>query len=316
VKHAIAVNSGTDALVIGLRAMGVGRGDDVVTTPFTFFATSEAIDNVGARPVFVDVEEDSFNMNPSLVSEALTERTRALLPVHLFGHAADMDALLGIARSRDLKVLEDNAQAFGGELNDRKLGTIGHVGAFSFFPSKVLGAFGDGGLIVTDDEETAETARMLRVHGARQKYRNEAIGYNSRLDAIQAAILRVKLRRMDRWIEMRQAVAMRYNRLLGGVDGLVIPEVSPGIRQVWHQYTIRITDGRRDEVKTKLDERGISTMIYYPVPLHQLPVYKSEGLRFPVTEKLAGEVLSLPIWPYLKERAQDRVVTGIVNALR
>ena len=315
VRHAIGVNSGTDALVIALRALGVGPGDEVITTPFTFFATAEAISMVGATPVFVDIDPSTFNINPELIEPALSSRTRAILPVHLYGQAADMDPILEIARKHGLKVLEDVAQAFGGEYKGRKLGTLGDAGAFSFFPSKNLGAYGDGGLIATNDDQVAELARMLRAHGARKKYYNEMPGYNSRLDALQAAILRVKLPHVDAWNEARRWVARTYNELLKDVPGVVIPCEAPYAKHVYHQYTVRIPEGRRDEVQRRLAEMGIGTMVYYPVPLHRLPVYGYPEGTFPEAERAAREVLSLPMWPGMKSDTQQKIWEAILYAI-
>ncbi|RKO65482.1 DegT/DnrJ/EryC1/StrS family aminotransferase [Desulfofundulus salinus] len=315
VKHAIGVNSGTDALVIALRSAGIGPGDEVITTPFTFFATAEAISQVGAIPVFVDIDPKTFNIDPELIEPAITPKTKAILPVHLYGQAADMDPIMGLAAKYNLKVIEDTAQAFGGEYKGRKLGTIGNVGCFSFFPSKNLGAFGDGGLIATNDDEIAEIARMLRVHGARKKYYNEMIGYNSRLDEIQAAILRVKLPHIDEWNEARRQAAKRYNELLKDVPGIVTPYEAPYAKHVYHQYTIRVLNGRRNEVKKHLEEQGISTMIYYPVPVHKLPVYANKNYRLPEAEKAAGEVLSLPIWSQITEEMQKQIKRNFEDAL-
>jgi len=299
VRHAVGLNSGTDALVIGLRALGVGPGDEVITTPFTFFATAEAISLVGAKPVFVDIDPRTFNIDPKLIPAALSERTRAIVPVHLYGQAADMDPILAIAKEHGLKVLEDTAQAFGGEYKGQKLGTIGDAGAFSFFPTKNLGGIGDGGLIATNDDGVAEMARMLRAHGAKKKYHNEMIGYNSRLDAIQAAILRIKLPHIDAWNEARRRLAGTYNELFRDVAGVVTPYEAPYAKHVYHQYTVRITGGRRDDVRQKLAEAGIGTMVYYPIPVHQLPVYGYQAGSFPEAERAAQEALSLPIWPFL-----------------
>jgi dTDP-4-amino-4,6-dideoxygalactose transaminase len=315
VKHAIGVNSGTDALVIALRSAGIGPGDEVITTPFTFFATAEAISQVGASPVFVDIDPKTFNIDPELIEPAITPKTKAILPVHLYGQAADMDPIMGLAAKYNLKVIEDTAQAFGGEYKGRKLGTIGDVGCFSFFPSKNLGAFGDGGLIATNDDEIAEAGRMLRVHGARKKYYNEMIGFNSRLDEIQAAILRVKLPYIDKWNEARRQAAGRYNELLKDVPGIVIPYETLYAKHVYHQYTIRVLYGRRDEVKKQLEEQGISTMIYYPVPVHKLPVYANKNYRLPEAEKAAGEVLSLPIWSQIAEEMQKQIKRNFEDAL-
>lgn len=313
VKHAIGVNSGTDALVIGLRALGVGPGDEVITTPFTFFATAEAISLVGATPVFVDIDPRTFNINPELIPPAITPRTKAILPVHLYGRPAEMDSILAIAEEHGLKVLEDCAQAFGATYRGKKVGTLGYAGAFSFFPSKNLGAYGDGGLLVTNDDGVAELARMLRAHGSRRKYYSEIIGYNSRLDALQAAILRVKLPHVDRWNERRRQVAERYNQLLSGVPGLVLPEISEG--HVFHQYTVRILGGKRDAVQQSLAKAGIGTMVYYPIPLPRLPVFGySEGV-FPEAERGAVEVLSLPMGQALSVEMVDIVARAIESVI-
>ncbi len=315
VRHAIGVNSGTDALVIGLKALGVGPGDEVVTTPFTFFATAEAVSQVGATPVFVDIDPETYNMDPALIEEKITPYTKAILPVHLFGQAAETDPILALAEEYGLKLLEDVAQAFGGEYRGRKLGTIGDAGAFSFFPSKNLGAYGDGGLLTTNDATVAEAARMLRAHGAKKKYHNEIIGYNSRLDELQAAILRVKLPCIDGWNEGRREIARRYSALLDQVPGIATPHEAPNRLHVYHQYTVRIRDGRRDEVRERLARAGVETMIYYPVSVHRLPVYEGIGYRLPRTERAEGEVLSLPIWPSLSPQVQGVVVDRLLEYL-
>lgn len=315
VRYAIGLNSGTDALLIGLRALGIGAGDEVITSPFTFFATAEAVTNLGATPVFVDIDPQTFNLNVEQVEAAITPRTKAILPVHLYGHAAEMDPLLSLASRHNLKILEDVAQAFSGEYMGRKLGTIGHAGAFSFFPSKNLGAYGDGGMLVTDDADVANTARMLRVHGAKKKYYNEVAAYSSRLDTLQAAILRIKLPYVDRWGKERRTAAGVYDSLLRDLNGIVIPCQQDYARHVYHQYTIRVLDGKRDLVQKRLEETGISTMIYYPVPLHQLPIYANMGYKLPEAERAAGEVLSLPMWPQITPEIQSRVVEGLRAAL-
>lgn len=315
VRHAVGVNSGTDALVIALQAAGVGEGDEVITTPFTFFATAEGVSRLGATPVFVDIDPLTFNIDPGLIEAAVTPRTKAILPVHLYGQAADMDPIMEVAKKYGLKVIEDTAQAFGGEYKGKKLGTIGDAGCFSFFPSKNLGAFGDGGLIATDDDEIAERARMLRVHGAKKKYYNEVIGYNSRLDALQAAILRVKLPYIDGWNEGRRRAAQRYNELLEDIPGIITPYEAPYAKHVYHQYTVRVMNGRRDQVKEHLQQQGISTMVYYPVPVHKLPVYAQNAVTLPEAEKAAGEVLSLPVWPEITESVQTKVVEALEAAL-
>ncbi|MEA5598800.1 DegT/DnrJ/EryC1/StrS family aminotransferase [Rivularia sp. UHCC 0363] len=331
VKHAIGVNSGTDALVIGLKALGIGEGDEVITTPFSFFATAESISNVGAKPVFADIDSRSFNINPEAIRAKITPRTKAIMPVHLYGCPAAMAQIMEIAQAHDLKVVEDCAQSFGARyygvcsscnggcsestrnaLNGKHTGTIGDVGAYSFFPSKNLGAYGDGGLIATNDDKIAEMAQMLRIHGAKKKYHNEVLGYNSRLDTLQAAVLRVKLPHLDAWNEGRRRVAKTYNELLKDVPGIITPELVDG--HVFHQYTIRVLDGKRDEVKEYLASEGIGSMIYYPIPQDQLPVYKGLYEVNPVSESLGGEVLSLPIWGEIEEMKIEQVVDNLKQA--
>ncbi len=320
VKHAVGVANGTDALVIALRALGVGPGDEVITTPFSFFATAESISAIGARPVFVDIDAATMNLDVAKVEAAITPRTRAILPVHLFGGMADMAPLMDLARRRGLVVLEDVAQAMGAaDADGRKAGAIGHASAFSFFPSKTLGGFGDGGLIATNDDAVADAVRMLRAHGSRVKYRNEVVGYNSRLDTLQAALLRVKLPHLDAALTARRAAARRYNGLLAGIDGLVVPEIGDG--HAVHQYTVRITadapDGgaRRDAVQQALRDAGIETMVYYPVPIDMLPVYAGQSVPASVSARVAGEVLSLPIWPSISPAVQARVAGALKAAL-
>ncbi|NEP55952.1 MAG: DegT/DnrJ/EryC1/StrS family aminotransferase [Symploca sp. SIO2G7] len=326
VKHAIGVNSGTDALVIGLRALGIGERDEVITTPFSFFATAESISNVGAKPVFVDIDAKTFNLDPKAIQEKITPRTKAILPVHLYGNPTLMGQIMELAQSHSLKVIEDCAQSFGAryfgtnsteavqaEIEGKFTGTIGDAGAFSFFPSKNLGAYGDGGLVVTDDDAVADVARMLRVHGANKKYHNEVLGYNSRLDTLQAAILRVKLKYIDQWNQGRRRVAQQYNDLLAGVGGLVTPEWLDG--HVFHQYTVRILAGKRDKVKEYLVEQGIGSMVYYPVPQDQLPIYQGRYEICTVSQQLAGEVLSLPIWPELETETIKLIVETLKQAL-
>lgn len=314
-RHAIAVNSGTDALVISLRAAGVGPGDEVITSPFTFFATAEAITQVGATPVFADIDPATFNLDPNQAAAAVTERTRALIPVHLYGQAAEMEPLLRIAREHGLRVIEDVAQAMGGTFQGARLGTLGDAGAFSFFPSKNLGAYGDGGLIATNDDELAEICRMLRVHGARRKYYNEVAGYNSRLDEVQAAILRVKLPHLEAANEGRRRVARRYTDALGDLPGVTVPAEAPDRTHVYHQYTVRIGGGRRDEVRERLAVAGIDTMVYYPLPVHRLPLYAAMEFDLPQAEAAAAEVLSLPMWPQMGDDVQDRVIAALHQAL-
>lgn len=311
--HAVGVNSGTDALVIALRALGVGPGDEVLTTPFSFFATAEAISATGAKPVFVDIDAGSFNIDPERIEGAITERTKAIMPVHLYGRPCDMAAITAIAGRHALAIVEDCAQSFGARHGGSHTGTIGDVGAYSFFPSKNLGAFGDAGLITTASDEVATTARMLRAHGAKRKYHNEMLGYNSRLDSLQAALLRVKLPHVDDWNRGRVEAARRYGTLLADVDGVVAPDVVDG--HVFHQYTVRVTGADRDEVGARLDAEGIGTMVYYPIPQDELPVYAGRYEVLPISHAAAQEVLSLPIWPTIDERVQRRVADALRRAL-
>jgi dTDP-4-amino-4,6-dideoxygalactose transaminase len=311
VKHAIACNSGTDALVLGLRALGIGPGDEVITTPFTFYATAEAISLVGAEPVFVDIEPRTFNIDPSQIPAALTPRTKALVPVHLFGHAADLDPILELSRRHGLTVLEDVAQAFGGRYRGRPLGSIGHAGAFSFYPTKNLGAFGDAGLLATNDDHVAELARKLRTHGSLRRDCNEMIGYNSRLDEIQAAVLRVKLPHVESWNSQRQTAAVTYRRLLADIAGVVPPLVEEYADHVFNQFTVRIIGRNRDAIQKALAQAGIGTNVYYSVPVHRLPVYADHQCHLPVAELAAREVLSLPMGPMLPNAAIGRVADAL-----
>lgn len=313
VRHAIGVNSGTDALVIGLRALGVGPGDEVITTPFSFFATAESISNVGAKPVFVDIQEASFNIDPDLIEAAITPNTKAILPVHLYGRPAEMNAIMAIAETYNLKVVEDCAQSFGAKFRGKQTGTIGDVGAYSFFPSKNLGAFGDGGLVATDSDEIAEFTRMLRAHGGKEKYHNEVLGYNSRLDAMQAALLRVRLPHVDTWNTKRYQASERYTALLRDVRDLTAPDLVDG--HVFHQYTIRLPSGKRNWVQNELSRRGIATMVYYPTPQDKLPVYQRDYLPQPVSANLANEALSLPISPSIDLKTQTLVTKELERIL-
>lgn len=316
VKHAITMNSGTDALVIGCHAFGLKPGDEVITTPFTFFATAEAISHFDATPVFVDIDPATFNLDVNAVAKAITPKTKAIIPVQLYGQCCDMDPIMELASSHNLKVLEDVAQAFGADYKGRKAGTIGHAGAFSFFPSKNLGAFGDGGLLITNDDELAAMARKLRVHGAAKKYYNEVVGYNSRLDEIQAAILRIKLQHIEEWNAGRRNAAAIYNELLSNIPGVITPTVAENCTHVFHQYTIRIQGGKRDEVQKKLEADGIATFVYYPVSVDKLPVYKDlKPAKLPNSDLCSTEVLSLPIWPKIERSIQERVAGAIKAAL-
>lgn len=327
-RHAVVCNSGTDALYLAMRALDIGPGDEVITTPFTFVATAETISAVGATPVFVDVDPLTFNIDVDQVAAAITDRTRAVIPVHLFGYPADMTRLMAVAEAHGLAVLEDCAQATGAQWQGQKVGAIGHVGCFSFFPTKNLGACGDGGAITTNDPALVERLRSLREHGQRQRYLHDEVGVNSRLDAVQAVILQIKLRHLDTWNQQRHAVAERYHQLLAPVPDVVVPQVATQGRCVWNQYTVRIVHpaaadlqarrDRRDAVRQFLQDQGVSSMVYYPIPLHLQPVYQSLGYRegqLPVAERLACEVLSLPMFPELLPEAQAQVVHALKDAI-
>jgi dTDP-4-amino-4,6-dideoxygalactose transaminase len=313
--HGVALNSGTDALHLALRALDIGAGDEVITTPFTFVATTEAIGIVGAKPVFVDIDPATYNMDPALIEAAITPRTKAILPIHLYGCPAPMDAIMAIARKHNLYVIEDCAQAIGATIGGKFVGTIGDFGAFSFFPSKNLGAYGDGGMLLTNDSELADRAKSLRAHGGRVKYYHEELGVNSRLDEMQAAILRVKLPHLEKWIENRRKVAQRYNEAFAPL-GLQLPADPANGRHVYHQYTIRVED--RDRLQKELQAAGVQTMVYYPVPLHLQKVHamfgQGEG-AFPHSERAAKEVLSLPMFPELRPEVQDKVIEAVRTAL-
>lgn len=315
VKHAVGLNSGTDALIIALRALGIGPGDEVITSPFSFFATAEAVSLVGAKPVFVDVCEDTFNLDVSQIAVAITAKTRAIIPVHLFGLSCEIESVLQVAAKSGLRVIEDVAQATGADFEGKKLGSLGDFGAFSFFPTKNLGAYGDGGLVTTNSDELATTCRKLRNHGSIVRYQNETLGYNSRLDELQATVLRLKLPRLDHMNKLRQEAAVRYTEMLATLKGISTPRVPKNRTHVFHQFTCRIAAGKRDQVAQALAAEGISTMVYYPTPIHLLPVYRGSYPSFPVCERLAGEVLSLPLWPEISAATQQRVVDALSRAL-
>ena len=312
VRHAIGLNSGTDALILGLRAIGVAPGDEVITSPFTFVATAGAIELVGAKPVFVDIDPRTFNLDVEHIEAAITPRTKAIIPVHLFGQMADMTALEDVARRHSLRVLEDAAQALGAKLGGRRAGTIGDAGTFSFFPTKNLGACGDAGLLATNDDAVGEQVKLLRAHGSRKKYQPEVVGYNSRLDEMQAAILRAKLPHLDFWNERRRERAARYDALLGNCEWIETPYAAPHATHIFHQYTVRVAGDRRDLVQSALRNSGVATMVYYPTPLHRSEAYGDPELSLPEAERAAREVLSLPIWPFLDADAQERVAEALL----
>lgn len=343
VKHAISVGNGTDALVIALKSLGIGPGDEVITTPFTFFATAETISAVGAMPVFVDVEKDTFNIDPAKIEEKITKKTKAIMPVHIFGQSAKMDEINEIAKKHNLKVIEDACQAIGAKYKDRKIGTLGDVACFSFFPTKNLGCAGDGGILVTDDDNIATIAKALRTHGSGEngqkaynllnniteevktvqnaddtvynplKYYNYLIGYNTRLDAIQAAILRVKLPQIDSWNAKRREIAKIYDEKLKDID-LVTPFISEENEAVYHMYIIQSEN--REAMLSKLKEKGVATGVYYPVPLHLQKVYKNLGYKegdMPVAEYLSHRTFAIPVYPELTKEDINYIVDSIME---
>ncbi len=329
VKHAIGLNSGTDALVLALKALDIGAGDEVITSPFTFFATAEAIVAAGAKPVFVDIDPRTFNIDADKIESAITKNTKAIMPVHLFGQMADMAAILAIAQKYNLKIIEDCAQAIGAKISVKRkaqsekekreneikfAGTMGDAGCFSFFPTKNLGACGDGGMVATDNDEVAAKIKMIKSHGSspEDKYKNLAIGVNSRLDAIQAAILSVKIKYLDQWNDRRAANAAIYNKELAGAGDIQTPPVAPQNNHVYHQYTIRTS--RRDDLAKYLKSQGIPTMVYYPIPLHLQPALAHLGHKpgdLPESECASTQVLSLPIYPELLLSDIDAIINGI-----
>ena len=340
--HAVGCNSGTDALVLALRGLGIGSGDEVITASFSFFATAEAISAVGATPVFVDVDPSTYLIDLNRIEAAITPRTRALLPVHLFGRPVDMTRLMVIAERHDLRVIEDCAQATGAHWDGRSVGSWGDVGCFSFFPPKNLGAAGDGGAVCCHSPELAQRMRELAVHGMPRRYLHTELGYNSRLDALQAAVLNVKLPHLSRWVEHRGAIAARYSAALQDLPGVQLPGSDAHGGHGWNQFVIRVSlcatgqelcngncpaacnehglpDSRcRDWLKQSLQQQGVNTIIYYPIPIHRQPAYSELNLApgsLPITEQLCSEVLSLPIFPELTLEQQDRVITVIKSLL-
>jgi len=312
-KHSVGVSSGTDALHLALLACGVGEGDEIITVPNTFIATTEAISMCGARPVFVDIDEITYNIDVQKIEAVITGRTRAIIPVHLYGQPAEMDTILEIAKAHKLKVVEDACQAHGALYGDKRVGSLGDAGCFSFYPSKNLGAFGDGGIVVTNNEQIAEKVRLLRHHGHRNKSIHEVEGFCSRLHGLQAAILRAKLGCLDDWNTMRRDNAKVYNQLLDG-NSIVIPGSVDGNDHVYHLYVIRVKN--RDALREKLAERSIDSGVHYPVPLHLQPAYKRLGYKsgdFPVSEKVTQEIVSLPMYPGLAQDEIERVAGEVIS---
>jgi dTDP-4-amino-4,6-dideoxygalactose transaminase len=322
-RHAIGCNSGTDALIIALQALGIGPGDEVITTPFSFFATASCIARAGATPVFADIDPVTYNIAPAAVEAAVTPRTKAILPVHLYGQCADMESLCRIATTHHLDIVEDACQAIGAEYRGRRAGVLGDIGCFSFFPTKNLGGAGDGGLMTTDDPELARKLRRLRVHGDAGGYEHLEIGMNSRLDALQAAVLRVKLKRLDDWTAARQRHAQRYAELFAdrglGDDVLVLPQPPADGRHVFNQICVRFRQGIRDQVMQDLKQQQIGCAVYYPKPLHLQTCFKSLGYRagqFPESEAASREILALPSYPELPAEHLERVADAVVAACR
>ena len=320
-EFAVGVSSGTDALLICLMAEGIGPGDEVVTTPYSFFATGGVVARLGATPVFVDIEPHAYNLDPELVERAVTPRTRAVIPVHLFGQMAEMDPIMEIAERHGLVVIEDAAQAIGAQDRGRRAGSIGHYGCFSFFPSKNLGCFGDGGMVVTNDAERADKLAVLRVHGGKPKYFHKVIGGNFRFDAMHAAVVLAKLPFLDDWTAGRQANAARYDELFAsaglGAEHLGLPKTLPGKRHIFNQYVIRLA--RRDELQEHLKAEGVSTAIYYPLPLHTQECFAylgQESGTLPVSEAAARETLALPIYPELSSEQAEYVVGKVAEFVR
>jgi dTDP-4-amino-4,6-dideoxygalactose transaminase len=318
-RHAIGCNSGTDALMIALQALGIGPGDEVITTPFSFFATASSICRVGATPVFVDIDPETFNLDPQAVEEAITPRTRAIMPVHLFGQCCDMDSLWRIAQKYELEIVEDAAQAIGAEYQGRRTGVLGAVGCFSFFPTKNLGGAGDGGMMTTDDPELAQKLKCLRVHGDVGQYEHIEVGMNSRLDSLQAAVLRVKLKQLEVWTVSRQRNAGQYGEMFRQndvLDMISLPKIGPNRRHVFNQYCIRVRQGQRDQLMSHLKSRKIGCAVYYPKPLHLQKCFKYLGYRvgqFPEAEAASRDILALPSYPELPARDQSRIVSAVTE---
>lgn len=316
VKHAVALNSGTDALHLALRALDIGPGDEVITVAFTFVATTEAIGIVGAKPVFVDIDPDTFNIDVEKIENAITPKTKAIIPVHLYGQPCDMNVIMDIAKKRDLFVIEDCCQAIGAKIGDKMVGSFGDVGCFSFFPTKNLGAMGDGGLLTTNSQLIKDRVIALRNHGGSVRYYHDEIGVNSRLDEVQAAILRVKFKYINEWNQKRRTNAYRYNELFANCADIQIPKELDDTYCVYHQYTVKIPN--RDEVHKMLQEEGIGAMLYYPVPLHLQKVHDYLGVKegsLPVTEENTKLVISLPMFPELTAEEQKKVAVTLIKCI-
>ena len=316
-KYGVGVASGTDALILALKALNIGPGDEVITTPFTFFATAESISIVGAKPVFVDIEPKAYNIDPSLIEAQITKKTKVIIPVHLYGQCADMDPIIAVAKKHGLKIIEDNAQAIGATYKGRKSGSMGDIGALSFFPSKNLGGFGDGGMAVTNDEKLAARIKSLRVHGSSIRYIHSEIGMNSRLDSLQAAVLRVKLQYLNKWIEGRKSIAEFYNSKLRGLP-IICPNAQSYNIHTYHQYTLRVKSDKEKLMKHLLDN-GIETRTYYPIPLHLQESYKSLGYKngsMKESEMACREAFSIPVFPEMAQAQKDYIADKITGFFR
>lgn len=316
VKHVAGVANGTDALLLALRAVGIGSGDDVIIPANTFVATAEAIVHAGARPVLVDVNSQTYNIDVGQIEGRITPRTKAIIPVHLYGQPADLGPILAVAENYGLDVIEDAAQAHGAEYRGRRVGSLARAASFSFYPAKNLGAYGDAGAVVTNDDQLALTVRQLRHHGGIDKYQHDLVGYNSRLDTLQAAVLLVKLKYLDEWNQLRRENAQLYNELLSGIPGIVTPTVIEGASHVYHLYVVRVERGHRDELRQYLQARGIQTGIHYPTPLHLTAAFRdwqNEDNQFPRAEQCAKQILSLPMYPELERKQIEYVAEHTYN---
>jgi dTDP-4-amino-4,6-dideoxygalactose transaminase len=318
-KHAIGVSSGTDAILLSLMALGIGHGDEVICPSFTFFATAGCITRTGATPVFCDCHPDNFNIDFDSAEQCISDRTKAIIPVHLFGQSVDMDTCDAFAKKHDLAVIEDTAQSLGAKYGDKSCGSMSDFGTYSFFPSKNLGGLGDGGLVVTQDDQLADIATKMRNHGMHPKYYHQMVGGNFRLDALQAALLRVKFGHYAEYTERRQQNAAYYLEQLAGIDGITLPSIDDGNTHIWNQFTLRVSDGKRDQLKQALMDQGIGCDVYYPVPMHKQECFaahaKDARTSLTVTDQLATEVLSIPVYPELNREQQDLVISALLDFL-
>jgi len=316
-KYGLGVGSGTEALILALYALGLKEGDEVITTPATFIATAEAVSRVGAKPVFADIDPLTYNIDPEAAEKAVGPRTKAIIPVHLYGNPCDMERIGGIAERHGLKVVEDCAQAIGASYGGKKVGSFGVAGCFSFFPSKNLGAFGDGGMIVTDDDELYKRLKLLRVHGTTKKYHHSLIGFNSRLDNLQAAILSIKFKRLEKWNENRRRIAARYSEALKDIAG--VPVEQKNARSVYHLYMLRVDEPKRDPLVRYLNEEGIQARVYYPVPVHLQECYRDLGYKqgdFPEAERASEETFALPLYSGMTEEQADYVIENVRKGIK